>query len=34
VAIGHVPDDKENDTRPVYILAECRRILYNSRPPA
>ncbi len=26
-AIGHIPDRKGNDTRPVYILAECRKLL-------
>lgn len=28
-AIGHIPDKKGNDTRPVYILGECRRLLHN-----
>jgi len=28
-AIGHIPDNKGNDTRPVYILAECRKLLHN-----
>jgi hypothetical protein len=28
-AIGHIPDNKGKDTRPVYILAECRRLLHN-----
>ena len=28
-AIGHIPDKKGKDTRPVYILAECRRLLRN-----
>lgn len=28
-AIGHVPDKKGKDTRPVYILAECRKLLHN-----
>ena len=28
-AIGHIPDKKGKDTRPVYVLAECRRLLYN-----
>lgn len=28
-AIGHIPDKKGKDTRPVYILAECRRLLHN-----
>ncbi len=29
MAIGHNPDKKGNDTRPVYILAECRKVLYT-----
>lgn len=29
MAIGHNPDKKGNDTRPVYILAECRKLLYT-----
>lgn len=28
-AIGHVPDKKGKDARPVYILTECRKLLYN-----
>lgn len=28
-AIGHNPDKKGNDTRPIYILAECRKLLHN-----
>ncbi|MFO0700337.1 MAG: hypothetical protein U0236_14020 [Nitrospira sp.] len=28
-AIGHIPDNKGKDTRPVYMLAECRRLLHN-----
>ena len=28
-AIGHNPDNKGNDTRPIYILAECRKLLHN-----
>lgn len=28
-AIGHNPDNKGNDTRPIYILAECRTLLHN-----
>lgn len=28
-AIGHNPDKKGNDTRPIYILAECRKLLLN-----
>lgn len=28
-AIGHIPDKKGKDTRPVYILGECRRLLHN-----
>lgn len=26
-AIGHIPDRKGKDTRPVYILAECRALV-------
>jgi hypothetical protein len=26
-AIGHIPDKKDKHTRPVYILAECRKLL-------
>lgn len=29
-AIGHIPDKKGKDTRPVYILGECRKLLHNS----
>ncbi len=29
MAIGHNPDKKENDTRPIYILGECRKLLHN-----
>ncbi len=29
MAIGHNPDNTGNDTRPVYILAECRKLLYT-----
>lgn len=29
MAIGHNPDKKGNDTRPIYILAECRTLLHN-----
>lgn len=29
MAIGHNPDKKGNDTKPVYILAECRMLLHN-----
>lgn len=29
MAIGHNPDKKGNDTKPVYILAECRKLLYT-----
>jgi hypothetical protein len=28
-SIGHIPDKGDKDTRPVYILAECRKILRN-----
>ncbi|HRC44142.1 MAG TPA: hypothetical protein PLT27_08835 [Nitrospira sp.] len=28
-AIGHNPDKKGKDTRPIYILAECRKLLHN-----
>ncbi len=28
-AIGHIPDKKDKHTRPVYILAECRKLLHN-----
>lgn len=28
-AIGHNPDKKGNDTRPSYILAECRKLMHN-----
>lgn len=28
-AIGHIPDNNGKDSRPVYILAECRRLLHN-----
>ena len=27
MAIGHNPDNKGNDTKPVCILAECRELL-------
>ena len=29
MAIGHNPDKKGKDTRPVYILGECRKLHYN-----
>lgn len=29
MAIGHNPDKKGNDTRPIYILGECRKLLYT-----
>jgi hypothetical protein len=29
-AIGHIPDKKDKHTRPVYILAECRKLLHRS----
>jgi len=29
MAIGHNPDKKGNDTRPIYILGECRTLLHN-----
>jgi hypothetical protein len=29
-AIGHIPDKKDKQTRPVYILAECRKIQHRS----
>ena len=29
MAIGHNPDKKGNDTKPVYILGECRKLLYT-----
>ena len=29
-AIGHIPDNKDKHTRPVYILAECRKLLHSS----
>jgi hypothetical protein len=29
-AIGHIPDKKGKDTRPVYILAECRALVEES----
>lgn len=29
-AIGHIPDKKDKHTRPVYILAECRKIQHRS----
>jgi hypothetical protein len=29
-AIGHIPDNKDKHTRPVYILAECRKLLHRS----
>lgn len=29
MAIGHNPDNKGNDTRPIYILGECRKLLHN-----
>lgn len=29
MTIGHNPDRKGNDTRPVYILVECRTLLYT-----
>jgi hypothetical protein len=29
-AIGHIPDKKNKNTRPVYILAECRKLLHRS----
>jgi hypothetical protein len=29
-AIGHIPDKKNKHTRPVYILAECRKLLHRS----
>lgn len=29
MAIGHNPDKKGNDTKPIYILAECRKLLHN-----
>lgn len=29
MAIGHNPDKKGNDTRPIYILGECRKLLHN-----
>ncbi|MGC3973464.1 MAG: hypothetical protein QM771_03660 [Nitrospira sp.] len=28
MAIGHNPDNKGKDTKPVYILAECRKLLF------
>ena len=29
-AIGHIPNKKDKHTRPVYILAECRKLLHRS----
>ena len=29
MTIGHNPDKKGNDTRPVYILLGCRTLLYS-----
>lgn len=29
MAIGHNPDKNGKDTRPIYILAECRKLLHN-----
>ena len=29
MAIGHNPDNKGNDTRPIYLLGECRKLLHN-----
>lgn len=28
-AMGHIPDKKGKDTRPVYLLGECRKLLHN-----